>query len=306
MHVAVVGAGSLGRIYGVHLAAHGVPVTFVVRPSRLGDANAFVIRDIARGGRRREVTHPTLSVEVPADASVILLAVRVDQIDAALERTLRAAPPVPLVSLTPLLPISQRRMNELVGGRCFPALPSVAGTLDEHGVVRYRVLPGTKTLVESEKGRAPALLELVEALDNAGIPSALADGVGRRNPATTVAFFPLSLGLSQAGSATALVADRELCRLALAACAETRELSRRIGPVEPALAAVRFLGPRSLRALVALARRFSPGTLSYLEQHFGQKLEAQHRAMAAEIEELARQQGVAMPAFGELALRTRR
>jgi len=306
MHVAVVGAGSLGRIYGVHLAAQSVPVTFVVRPSRLGEANAFVIRDVARGGRLRTVAHPSLSAEVPADATVILLAVRVDQIDAALEQTLRAAPPVPLVSLTPLLPLSQRRVDALVDGRCRPALPSVAGTFDDDGVVRYRVLPRAKTLVESEKGRDPILVELVEAFDNSGIPAKLAPGVSRRNPATTIAFFPLSLGLSQAGSATALVADRELLRLSLAACAESRELSRRIGPVEPALAMTRFAGTRSFRALVAVARRFAPGALTYLEQHFGHKLEAQHRVIAAEIAELARELGVPMPAFGELTARTRR
>jgi 2-dehydropantoate 2-reductase len=236
----------------------------------------------------------------------MLLAVRVDQIDTALEQTLRAGPPVPLVSLTPLLPISRRRVDEFVDGRCRPALPSVAGTLDEYGVVRYRVLPRTKTLVESENGRDPALVELVEALDNAGIPAALAPGVSRRNPATTIAFFPLSLGLSQAGSATLLVADRELLRLSLAACTESRELARRIGPVEPALALMRFAGARSLRALVAVARRFAPEALAYLERHFGHKLQAQHRAMVAEIEELAREKGVPMPAFGELAARTRR
>lgn len=305
MHVAVVGAGSLGRIYGVCLATHGVPVTFVVRRSRLEDTVPFVVED-ARGGNRRGISHPVRSAEVPLEATVILLAVRVDQIDDALERTLRTAPPVPVVSLTPLLPISRRRVDELVAGRCFPALPSVAGTLDEHGVVRYRVLPRTKTLVESQKGREPAVVELVEALDACGIAADLSEDVGRRNPATTVAFFPLSLGLSQAGSAPALVADRQLLDLSLRACTEAWKLAQTIGPVEPTIALARFAGPRSLKALVAVARRFVPEALTYLERHFGQKLQAQHRAMAAEIEQLAAEQGIAMPAFAQLARHTRR
>ncbi len=251
-------------------------------------------------------SHPVRSAEVPLEATVIVLAVRVDQIDDALERTLRTAPPVPVVSLTPLLPISWRHIDEMVAGRCFPALPSVAGTLDEHGVVRYRVLPRTKTFVESERGEEPAVVELVQALDAAGIPAELSPGVGRRNPATTVAFFPLSLGLSQAGSATALVADRQLLDLSLRACSESWKLARSIGPVEPAVALARFAGPRSLKALVAAAQRFVPEALTYLERHFGQKLSAQHRAMSAEIELLAREQNLDMPAFAELAARTRR
>ena len=51
------------------------------------------------------------------------------------------------------------------------------------------------------------------------------------------------------------------------------------------------------------ARRFAPGALSYLDEHFGHKLQAQHRAMAAEIQQLAREHGVSMPAFDRLVAR---
>ena len=53
MHVTVLGAGVLGRVYGIRLAAAGDRVTFVVRPERVAEASPFILEQV-NGARRRD------------------------------------------------------------------------------------------------------------------------------------------------------------------------------------------------------------------------------------------------------------
>lgn len=304
MHVAVIGAGSLGRVFGVHLATNAVPTSFVVRERRLHERTPFVIERSGGDARRRTLEHPVRVSAVPADATVLLLTVRVDQIDAALEATLRAAPAVPLVSLTPLLPHSQHRVDSLVGGRLLVGMPVVAGTLDADDVVRYSLPPFGATLIESARGVPPGAESLVRALCRSGLPARFARDVSRRNPATTVAFFPLSASLGLAGGVEALVNDRALLRTAVEACRESLALARHLGRVDAAAGLVaRLATPSSLRAVVASVARLAPGAIAYLDDHFGHKLRAQHQAMGAEILQLAREHGVETPQLSAVLAR---
>ncbi len=112
MHVTLLGAGALGRIYGLRLLAASDEVAFVVRPARAMETSPFVIEQV-NGGQRRDVAEqPRRVTAVPAETRVVLLPIRFDQI--ALNETaalLRAAPSVPIVVLTPLLPRQQAALE---------------------------------------------------------------------------------------------------------------------------------------------------------------------------------------------------
>ncbi len=300
MHVAVVGAGTLGRIYGVHLATAGERVSFVVRPSRLADSEAFALLRLNGDRRYRELPEPRRVSDIPVDASAIVLAVRVEQIDDALAEVLRRAPPVPVISLTPLLGDSLERLERIVGGRTVVAMPSVAGLL-EAGVVRYVAFGMLPTLVEHRSEHALTLSALVAALGRSGLSARLSDDVRRRNPATTIAFFPLSLALAAAGGTGALARRRDLLQLAARACRETLALAERIGPVEPAARlAARWSTPRRLALALRLLRRVAPRAARFMERHYGEKLSQQNRVMGEEILALGTREGVAMPSFEAL------
>ena len=300
MHVAVVGAGALGRLFGVHLATAGERVSFVVRPSRLGRTEPFALLRLNGDRRYRELPEPELVTSVPVDASAIVLAVRAEQIDEALAQVLQSSPPVPVISLTPLLDESLERLERLVGGRTVVAMPAVAGLL-ESGVVRYvafRLLP---TLVEQRPEHALVLDALTHALLRSGLAARLSEDVRRRNPATTVAFFPLTLALAAAGSAAALARHSDLKELAARACRETLALGRRVGPVEPAAAlAARFVTPARLTFALELVRRLAPRAVRFAERHYGDKLVEQNEAMGREILAMGRRHGVSLTAFEEL------
>src|SRR4051812_33874925 len=107
MHVTILGAGALGRVYGARLAASGTDVAFLVRSSRIAEEAPFVI-DERNGGRRRDVLdRPARVAEIPAHTDVVIVTVRFDQIvadagpDALAPRL--AATRAPIVVLTPLL-----------------------------------------------------------------------------------------------------------------------------------------------------------------------------------------------------------
>jgi ketopantoate reductase len=303
MHVAVIGAGALGRTYGVHLSAAGVNVSYVVRPSRINETGDFVVARMNRDKRTLEAVSPRRYTRVPEDADVVLLAVRSEQVDAALESVLSEAPPVPVVLLTPFLPQSEAHIAGVLGGPCVVALPTVAARL-EKGRVECYLPPFSKTLFESGAGRPREVEELVAALNGAGLPAGFSNGVRLRNPATTIAFFPLTVGLSAAGSMDALLANPELCTLTLASVRDAVRLGRRVGPVGlPLSVALATCTRVILRVAVAMARFVAPALADLLEQHFATKLVAQHRVLGREILELGRQYGAEQHRLGELLRR---
>ena len=305
MHVALIGAGALGRIYGVHLADAGARVSFVVRPARIYDSEPFVVERRTGDRRQRVIPSPVRVDHVPADASVVLLAVRADQLDRSVESLLTGGPEVPLVALTPLLPLSLARVDAWVGGRCRVAMPTVAASDDGSPVVRFWSFRAAPTLFERNGGSGREVVEaLVQALVRSGLPAKLSDDVRRRNPATTIAFFPISVAVSRAGGVRELREDRRLLELGARAARETFALAREIGPVTaPAAFVARAIGPSTLRSALGVALAVLPSAAGFIDSHFGSKLSAQHRVLGAEILELARQRGHALPSL-ELLLQS--
>jgi ketopantoate reductase len=310
MHVAVVGAGSLGRVFGVRLANAGVAVDFVVR-----DAAGAA----AKGALRIEQVHvdpmtldaPSWVTSVPAHADVVLVCVRGDQLDDALLEMLRAAPSVPVVMITPMLPRTYARMRAAMGTdagtRLATAMSSVVGYTKPSGVTRYWISKVAKTMIDEPRAREPALTAFVEALARAGIDAAFEPAVHETNAATTILFLPLTFGLDLAGSIDALMDDAALSSVMFRASDEARALAERCGKVAFWVGFVtRFLGPRTIRLGIAMLRNRSPEAVAFIEEHFGRKGHGQNFVMAAEACALAEEKGTPHGALDELLVRLRR
>ncbi|KYG10776.1 oxidoreductase [Sorangium cellulosum] len=315
MRISIVGAGVLGRVYGVRLAAQGDDVTFVVRPERVEDARPFVIEQVNSADRRDTLERPRLAADIPADAEVVLVTVRFDQLapsgaapPPAEGRTvadlLLRGPSVPVVVLTPLLPPQRASLEEAARRRITPAMPSISGYLDERGVVRYWIVGFASTLIDDEGGapaERPLLEELARRLTSADLPARLDPDVGAQNAATTTAFFPLIAAIDAGGGTSALLENEGVLGTALQATRECMALADRVGTVAPwTKLLTRAIGPFTLKPGVALARLVAPEALRFLDAHFGPKLHAQHLAMGAAVLAMGREHGVSLPALERL------
>ncbi|WP_437731549.1 ketopantoate reductase family protein [Sorangium sp. So ce1335] len=319
MRISIVGAGALGRVYGVRLAAQGDDVTFVVRPERVDDVRPFVVEQVNSADRRDTLERPRLAADIPADTEIVVVTVRFDQLAprrdlggvaprAGGRRTvadlLRDGPAVPAVVLTPLMPTERAALEEAAQRRITPAMPSVSGYLDERGVVRYWIVGFTSTLIDADGGAPadrPLRDELARRLTSADLPARVERGVGAQNLATTVAFFPLIAAIDAGGGTSALLADEGVLGAALEATRESAALADRLGDVAPwTKLLTRAIGPRTLKPGVALVRLLAPEALRFLDAHFGPKLRAQHLAMGASIVALGREHGVSLPALERL------
>jgi 2-dehydropantoate 2-reductase len=305
MHVTVVGAGVLGQIYGVRLAAAGEQVAFVVRPERSGEASPFVLEQVNGPRRRDALDGPQRVTRIPGSTGAVLLAVRFDQLSggAPLLEILREAPSVPLIAITPMLPGPRAAVEAALGRRLTAAMPGAAGYLDERGVVRYWLSALAPTLVDGDAvgGDAPVVDQLLHRLGKAGLPAHRERDVGALNAATTTAFFPLVAAIDAGGGVDGVLADRELLATVIDAARESDALGQKLGKVASwAYLLTRFVGPYTLKPAVTLARRLAPETLRFAESHFGPKLHAQHLAMGEAILALGRDLGLPTPALTRL------
>jgi 2-dehydropantoate 2-reductase len=297
VHIAVIGAGALGLVYGVRLALRTKStVTFVVRPKRVDSTDPFVIES-AWNDARETLDEPRRAAVVPADADVILLAVGTEDLEALPLGDSTA----PIVILTPMMPQDWKRVRAAYGERALSAMPTMSSYVRKSdGVVRYWLLPAP-TLIDEPRPAQPVIEALVEELRVAGLKAKLELGVHESNPATTVGFIAIGMGLAIAGSAAALAADEELCGLVSRACTEGGRLAHRIGRPEPLALAFPFLTSKWalrlwLRALPAEARFFA-------EDHFGRKIADQHRVMIRQMIELAAEKALPHSAFDEIERR---
>jgi len=307
MHVCVVGAGALGRVYGVRLAVGGNDVSFVVRPSRLSEDDPFVV-ELISSGRRDTLPKPNRVAEVPSDAEVVILAVKVDQIDERLASVLASAPHVPVVSVTPLFPQDYEKLEALLGKDrpLVAAQPGVVAYERDPGIIRYWLPRVAPTLVDSD-GPA-AMAKFVDALTGSGIPAKLQARVRDCNPATTIAFFPLVLALDAGGGTVASVlADKDLLKDTFAALKDAQELAAKVGPLPPwAGMLLKFATPLALKVGIKLAETAAPEAVRFVEIHFGQKVHEQHLKLGRYILELSRKYGTKTGALERLLERTRR
>ncbi len=304
MHVAVLGAGALGLVYGGLLAKRtSTTVTFVVRPSRAGDAQPVRLEHVDHDAEAVELPKRRDVAEVPGDADVVLLAVRAEQIDDAL-LALLAPSRASVVVLTPVFADKLAMLEARLGKRVFAAMPSVVAYVRAPGVVRYWLPRMATTLVEEPRPMRAEIDELVRSLHAAGISSRLQLGVEETNAATTVTFMPLAVGLDVAGSVDALLADHDLLALTLAAAREAGELAHALGKPAPwAPLLTKFVGPLTLKIGVSLAERRAPEAVRYVEEHFGRKLHAQNVAMSEAMVRLASDKRVPHDALARLHAR---
>src|SRR5689334_12022345 len=116
MHITVVGAGTLGRIYGQRLTSGGDEVAFLVRSSRAAETSPFIIEQV-NGGRRDVLEKPDRVTAVPPRTQAVIVAVRFDQLNgsSALTEALRGVRGAPIVVLTPILPRQQRAVEQAIG-----------------------------------------------------------------------------------------------------------------------------------------------------------------------------------------------
>ena len=302
MHVAVIGAGALGCVYGVRLALRTqTDVTFVVRPKRVSSTDPFVIES-AWNDERETLETPVRAARVPADADVVLLTIGTEDL-AGLDALLGDSS-APIVVVTPTMPQDWERLTKAYGTRALSAMPTMSAYVrNEDGVVRYWLLP-SPTLIDEprpphDEGWA-AITELVAALNRAGVKTKLELGVHETNPATTVAFICLGMGMAIGGSIDGLLADDTLVELISRACVEGQRLGHRLG--RPLFVASFFpivtsrWGMRLLRLLPEEARYFT-------ESHFGRKIAEQHRVMIRQMIELAEAKGLPHSAFDEVERR---
>ncbi len=305
MHVALVGAGDLGRVLGVRLAvAAGLDVSFVTR--RGGPLGPLAIERVGRRGGRLELPDVVALREPPAHADAFVVAVRAEQLDALLEAPWLRSNEAPVLCLTPLLPLALERIKARLGARLAPAMPNVMAYRRE-GVTRYWLSPRLVPMrVEAPKKPAPPepLGRLVGALDRAGFGARFELGTEEMNAATTVAALPLYMLPACGGGLREALADAELSALTFRALAETRRLARHVGRPAPGASPLLALArPWQLRALTSLAPAAGGEVAEFWREHFGHKLVAQHRAMAHQVLALARRLGVLLPNFAALTSR---
>lgn len=306
MRVAFVGAGALGRVYGVRLAIAGADITFVVRPERAEESSPFVVEQVNGPRRHDALDHPRRATEIPESVDLVLVAVRFDELTRSGEGSvldlLRRGPDRPVVLLTPSMPDQLMAMERALGRRVLAAMPGLAGYIDERDVVRYW-LPGVaSTLIEDPEGGPRAILEaLAKRLTNADVPTRLERDVATYNAATTTAFFPLIAAIDAGGGIDGVLADKALLATALEAAKECDTLAHKIGRVASwAHLLTRFVGPFTLKPGVVMGRRLVPEAVRFVELHFGAKLHEQHLAMGASILRLGREHGVPLPALDRL------
>jgi 2-dehydropantoate 2-reductase len=315
MHVTVLGAGALGRVYGLRLVASGNEVSFVVRPAAAAAGRPFVIEQVNGSRRRDALDRPDTVVEIPARTAAVLVTVRFDQISAVrpepdaddLTRALRAAPQVPIIVLTPLLPAQHTRLQATTGRRVVPAMPGVAGYFDDRGTVRYWIPGLASTLIEdpgtsdAHASIRPTLEDLARKLTVAGLPARVERDVAGANAASTTAFFPLIAAIDAGGGIDGALGDKALLETVLDASKESDALARKLGKMASwSSLLMKFVGPFTLKPGVALARRLFPETVHFVERHFGPKLHDQHLAMGDAILQLGKDRGVEMPALARL------
>lgn len=299
MRVAIVGAGALGSVYGARLARFASCDVSVV--ARAPGPPSVERLERVEDGEVLEWHAPARTPAAPADCDVVLAFVRYEQLAALPARVTGGAAPV--VVMTPMMPQDHALLAAALPGRLVTGMPSVVSYRNDHGAIRYWLPRVATTLVESAAGgpHAPPLAELVKRLGRAEIHAREEADVLGRNVATTVSFIPLAMALDVAGSADALLADDALLEIALHAADEGRALGRTVGKAEAwASMLLRFVGARTLKMGVGLARSRAPEAVAYVEQHFGRKLHAQNVAMAARIVELAADKGTPHESLSKL------
>jgi 2-dehydropantoate 2-reductase len=304
MKIAIVGAGALGCTYAAHLARLGPEVDVVLVVRALERAPKRVVAErVSPAGAALVWDAPAAATSVPDDADVVLLTVRVDQLEGAHLHAIATRGPADriVVALTPMLPEIRARVAEALGSTLVDAMPGVVAYAPEAGHaapesgqlhLRFWTPKSSPTALEErpdDAARGAKVRALCDALVRAGVPAHVARKVHATNQATTIAMFPLLLGIAAAGgSIDALLGDGAVLKLALAATKETRAVAKTVGELAGfASILLSFAGPFTIRAGMKIVRSRAPEALTFLEKHFGGKLRGQNHVMYEAIVRLA-------------------
>ncbi len=301
LRVTVVGAGCLGSVYAAHLAKV-VDLTVVARdPGDRGTTTTLRVgRDL--GGLVQEVVVPRASL-APLDTEVVLLAVRSDQAEAALE-SLAAASAAVVVSLTPLLPPTRARLAATLGDRLVPAMAGAIAYRKDTHVAYYTPRSLPTRLGQPAPHHAARVQELLAALEQGGLPTTPpAAEVPGVVAATVTALLPILLGVPAAGgSIDAMLADESVLKLGLAATKECRAIAAQLGPLPGFVSLfLSFATPFTIRAGIKLGKSRAPASIDILEGHFGRRLATQNHALVRDV--LAVAEGLPVDKLRALAAR---
>jgi ketopantoate reductase len=314
MKIAVLGVGALGSVYALRLS-HVAPVTLVVRSLERAPQIIHGEKLVGAAPNGDARTSPPAMTTIPEDADVVLVTVRVDQLEGALAETLAtAAGPSDriVVVLTPLLPQRLVDMRAALGDRLVVGMPGVISYEPDPEAtpterrVRYWTPRSSPTVLEDRAEGDPRrekIHALCEAMRAAQLPCELSRTVAGTNAATTIAFFPILTGIAAAGgSIERMLEEKRLLELGLAASKETRALAKYVGEL-PSWASLffGFMSPWTVRAGIKLGRSRAPESITFLEKHFGTKLVGQNAAIFREIEALAAERGLKIDALRTLA-----
>jgi hypothetical protein len=300
MRVAIVGAGTLGSVYGARLATSGDPCAVYVvarSPARLSTVR---LERIERE-ERLDWAVPTPVAAVPPATDVILVCVRYEQLDAIVPSVAESRAPV--VVLTPMMHDDHARLSAALPDRVVAARPGVLAYETEERIIRYWLPRDAGTLIEA-RDPAGAEAALVSRLEGAGIGARLESDVVARNAATTVSLLPFAMAIGAAGGIEASFADDGLVALTLDAAHEAHALASTLGKAETWSSMLpRFVRPFMLKAALGLVRSRFPDSVRYVDHHFQSKLVAQNVLLGRRVVELAKRKGTPHSALERLHAR---
>jgi 2-dehydropantoate 2-reductase len=250
MHIAVIGAGGIGAIYGAALAKAGADVTFVARGAHLAAMRENGLR--IEGDRGETHIRPTQATDDPATIGIVdyvLLCVKLWDVESAGEQIRPIVGPLSTVvalqngidAAERLIPILGRAA--VMGGSAF-----VTGSIVTPGVVRQTGTYFRITFGELDGGISPRGERLRDLCEAAGLETTLSPDIKAPLWEKYIALVPLSgvNALTRAPLGT-YRADPDLWALVEASLRETVAVGRAEGvnlppdAAEQALAGIRAM-----------------------------------------------------------------
>jgi 2-dehydropantoate 2-reductase len=177
--VLIVGAGTIGSVYGARMARAGVDITILDQAARLEQLkrDGLVIEDRATGRRLRADVAIIDDLVKGAGYDLAIVPVRKTQAAAALARVAKAS--IPRIVIMTSGARGHRELAEIVGvQRVLLGFAGLGGRVGGDGVVRYRLAPRLlqkTTLGELKGGHTQRVAEVASLFRRAGFPVALCD-----------------------------------------------------------------------------------------------------------------------------------
>lgn len=222
MRFAIIGGGVIGLIYAATLTRAGHEVVVRSRGERA--------RKLASEGVRMGEPHvepllfrPQLVEALSDDLDWILIAVKSEQVGAAVVPLLAAHRATPILTLSNA-PHGLADLRARGQGRVFGGFPGVGGFFDSEGILRYVRIPDQPTTLEFD-GSA-RVKSLKQVLDEAGFSTLFERRMDDWLKSHAVLICGIGGAVVRAGSCEALVADRRaIADMISSVCEGFRSLS---------------------------------------------------------------------------------